>query len=163
MNASVDQLKACAQHHQLDVVGLHDEYNDWCDLLISHLIAPKLKFIDAVFIYDYPASQAALARIRRGEVNIAERFELYIKGVEIANGYQELTRAEEYRQRFIAENQRRYQLGLDEVTLDKNLLNALRNGFPACAGVAMGLDRLLMCRLCATHIEDVLSYGFENA
>lgn len=163
MTASVDQLKSCAEQQGLDVVGLGDEYNDWCNLLLSHLIEPKLKDMGAVFVYDYPESQAALANIRQDAYPVAERFELYIHGIEIANGYQELTDATEYRRRFDYENKQRKQSGLDEVVLDENLLASLNIGLPSSAGVAVGLDRLLMCYLNRTALRDVLSIDFPQA
>lgn len=163
MTASSERLKACAEQHHLDVVGLAGDYNDWCNLLLSHLIEPKLKDLGAVFVYDYPESQAALANIRLDTHPVAERFELYVNGIEIANGYQELTDTVEYRKRFQAENTLRVNRGYDEVVLDENLLLDLENGLPSCAGVAVGLDRLLMCFLGLRCLRDVLSFDIYNA
>ena len=163
MSASSTQLKACAEQHGLEVVGLGDDYNDWCNLLLSHLVEPKLKDLGVVFVYDYPESQAALANIRLDTYPVAERFELYINGIEIANGYQELTDAREYRRRFEAENKQRVESGFDEVVLDENLLMDLENSLPNCAGVAVGLDRLLMCFLRVECLKDVLSFDINNA
>ncbi len=163
MTASVEELASCAAHHQLDIVGSFDEHSAWCDLLITHLIEPELKKMGAVFIFDYPVSQAALARVRQDGLPVAERFELYIDGLEIANGYQELTDPEEYRRRFIDENKHRSKNDLDEIMIDENLLQAMSGSFPECSGVAVGLDRLLMASLKVTHIRDVLSFDFERA
>jgi len=163
MTASIDELASCAAHHQLDIVGKLEGHNAWCDLLITHLIEPELKKMGPVFIFDYPASQAALAQVRQDEQPMAERFELYIDGLEIASGYQELTDSIEYRRRFIAENKLRSHRGLDEIAIDENLLQAMSTNFPECSGVAMGLDRLLMISLKAASIQDVLSFDFDRA
>jgi len=163
MVASSEQLKLCAVQNGLEVVGLDDDYNDWCNLLLSHIIEPKLKDLGAVFVYDYPQSQAALANIRLEPYSVAERFELYIDGIEIANGYQELTDAAEYRRRFQAENNQREKMGFNEIALDENLLNALSDGLPNCAGVAFGLDRLLISFLGFKSLHDVLSFDFKQA
>ena len=163
MTATSEELQLYASKNGLDVVGVGDDYNDWCHLLLTHFIEPELKSLGAVFIYDYPVSQAALAQIRLGDEPVAERFELYIDGIEIANGYEELTDASEYRQRFLFENNQRKKLGIDEVVLDENLLNALENGLPKSSGVAVGLDRLLMCFMKLNQIKDVLSFDFYHA
>jgi len=163
MTASVAELESCANQHGLEIVGMIDEYNDWCNLLLSHLIEPKLKDLGVVFVYDYPESQAALANIRTGNYPVAERFELYINGIEIANGYQELTSESEYRQRFLSENEFRLKCGFDEVAIDEKLLDALKGGLPKSAGVAVGLDRLLMCILGYVNLNEVLSFDFSQA
>jgi len=163
LNASMDELKQLAKQKKLDVVGLADDYNTWCNLLLSHLIEPELKQYKALFVYDYPVSQAALATIRPGKPGVAERFELYLNGIEIANGYQELTDSNEYLDRFNRENHQRLKQGLEEIPVDKKMLSAMQAGLGKCAGVAIGLDRLLMCRLKATSIGDVLIFPFNDA
>jgi len=162
-NVNVADLKNCAGKNGLDVVGLGDTMDVWLDLLLSHLIEPKLGHNKPVFVYDYPSSQAALAVVREEKYPVAERFELYINGVEIGNGYQELTCANEYVERFNVDNQRRLQQGLAEVKLDENFLSAMQKGLPKCAGVAIGLDRLLMAKLNISNITDVLSFDFSLA
>jgi len=159
-NADLDALQDCARQHNVDVPALGDDRDAWLDLLMSHVVEPALPRDCPVFIYDYPASQAALARIR-GE--LAERFELYINGMELANGFHELTDGDEQRQRFEAENQRRIQVGLPAMPLDAHLLAALEQGLPDCAGVALGLDRLLMLIAGQTEIAAVLSFDSERA
>ncbi|NOZ37723.1 MAG: EF-P lysine aminoacylase GenX, partial [Gammaproteobacteria bacterium] len=138
LNADITVLQNCAQHHGLDVPALGDERDAWLDLLMSHVVEPALPRDCPVFIYDYPASQAALAQIR-GQV--AERFELYLNGMELANGFHELANATEQRQRFEAENQRRLQMGQPVMPLDTHFLTALEQGLPDCSGVALGFDR----------------------
>ncbi|WP_225756055.1 EF-P lysine aminoacylase EpmA [Cardiobacterium sp. Marseille-Q4385] len=128
------------------------------DLLYSHYIEPQLGRGALEYICDYPPSQAALARISEnadGEA-VAARFELYIDGMELCNGFWELTDAAEQRARFLADNHTRVQAGLPPIPLDEDFLTALAHGLPDCAGVALGVDRLLMLASDATHIEDVV-------
>ncbi len=158
--ADVEALQACARRHRLDAPALGDDRDAWLDLLMSHVVEPALPRDCPVFIYDYPASQAALAQIRNG---VAERFELYINGMELANGFHELADAEEQRQRFEAENRQRQQQGLPVAPIDAHLLAALAQGLPDCAGVALGFDRLLMLITGETEIAAVLSFDSERA
>jgi len=149
-------LKKCAQLHGLEhVVGMDAaSIDDWCDLIMDQVIVPALGK-QPVFIYDYPASQAALARINDNDPRVAERFELFIDGVEIANGFHELTDAKEQRQRFESENIKRQQAGLAQLPIDNNLIAALESGLPDCAGVAVGIDRLLMLMMGVDSISAV--------
>ena len=122
------------------------------DILLTRLIEPAIAPLGVVFVYDYPASQAALARLRSDQPALAERFELYVDGIELANGWSELTDAAEQRRRFEADNRKRQALGLPTVPLDEGLLAALAHGLPDCAGVALGFDRLLML---ACGVDDI--------
>lgn len=138
---------------------------DGClDFILTHTIEPALEKRPAVFIHDYPASQAALARTREvAGHSVAHRFELYLYGIELCNGYWELTDGDEQRCRFEHDNALRRQHGKSEMPIDEQLLNALTSGLPSCAGVALGLDRLLMCRLGTRNIEDVIAFPIERA
>ncbi len=132
---------------------------------MSHLIEPNLGQTSPTFVYDYPASQAALARLApdgQGVV-VAQRFELYINGLEIANGYHELCDAEQQRQRFAIDSEKRKQRGLPAYCTDERLLAALDYGLPNCAGVALGIERLLMVLLKATQIDEVICFSASNA
>ena len=122
------------------------------DILLTRLVEPAMAPLGAVFVYDYPAGQAALARLRPDQPALAERFELYVDGIELANGFTELADAAEQRRRFEADNQTRRARGLPTVPLDEELLAALRHGLPDCAGVALGFDRLLML---ACGLDDI--------
>jgi len=133
------------------------------DFLFSELVAPRLGRGTGVFVYDFPPDQAALARIRPGNPAVAERFELFLNGVEIANGFHELADAREQRMRFEADNRRRTGAGSGVVRVDENLLRALEHGLPDCAGVALGIDRLLMVLARCERIEDVLAFPFARA
>lgn len=133
------------------------------DLLYGHVLEPMLQ--EPVFLYDYPAEQAALARVALDDKGqrVALRFELVIGGMEIANGYDELLDAEEQRQRFAADCATRRALGLEDIAPDGRLLAALEQGLPACSGVALGVDRLLMLKLGASTIDEVLAFPIEQA
>ena len=132
------------------------------DLLLTHCVQPGLSELAgsrAVFVHDYPASQAALARVGVvGKGERAERFELFVDGIELANGYHELTDASEQRRRFETEAARRRDTGLPAMEIDERLISALAHGLPACAGVALGLDRLVMLALDLERIEDAIAF-----
>ncbi len=131
---------------------LNMDKNDWLDLLMPELIEPHLKGV--VFIHSYPASLASLAKIKNG---LAQRFELYIDGMELANGFDELTSGIEQRNRFKLENHKRKACGHELIPLDEDFLEAL-GGLPQCSGVALGIDRLLMLSLGKKNILDVRSF-----
>lgn len=162
--ATVAQLKTCAAAQDLPCPpGMpEDDIDPWLHWLLSHCIEPHLGRDRLTFIYDYPASQAALARIRPGDPPLADRFELYYRGIELANGFHELSDADEQRRRFTADNQRRVARGLAPIPPDEYLLAALAAGLPDCAGVALGLDRLLMLATDNAALEDVLAFPLER-
>ena len=137
--------------------------DDWLDLLLTHRIQPGFPRDRITIVYDYPASQCALAKIRAEDPPVAERFELYLGSHELANGYHELTDAREQRLRFERDNARRRARGLREVPIDERLLAALEAGMPDCAGVALGVERLLMAMTGAGDIADVLAFAFADA
>ncbi len=163
--ATVAELAACATAQALRAPpGMPpDDPTPWLDLLLSHCIEPRLGQGRLSFIYDYPAAQAALARIRPDRPPVAERFELYLDGIELANGFHELTDAAEQRRRFERDNRRRAARQLPPLPVDERLLAALEFGLPDCAGVALGLDRLLMIAAGKTCLRDVLSFPLERA
>jgi elongation factor P--(R)-beta-lysine ligase len=132
------------------------------DFLFSHWVAPTLIGNRPIFIYDYPVCQAALAQIRRDSPPVAERFELFINGLEIANGFHELCDANEQLSRFQYENTMRKVQGLDEIPIDKKLIAALENGLPDCAGIAVGLDRLLIHLSGVDLISKVMTFSRDN-
>jgi lysyl-tRNA synthetase class 2 len=123
------------------------------DLALSAVIVPSWPPDTAVFLHDYPASQAALAAINPGKPATAARFEVFIHGVELGNGFRELTDVGEQRRRFEADLARREAIGLDQVPVDEALLRALARGLPECAGVAVGFDRLLALLRGANALE----------
>jgi len=137
--------------------------DDWLALLMSHFVEPSLGTRRPLLLYDYPASQAALSRVRPGSVPVAERFEVYYRGVELANGFYELADATEQRRRFETELEERSRAGLEQPPLDERLLAALEAGLPDCSGVALGVDRLLMLEIGAESIADVLTFPLSSA
>lgn len=136
-----------------------------CDLLMSACLEPLLGQNELSFVTNYPASQAALAKLKQDEAGdwVAARFECYYQGIELANGYHELTDAKEQAKRFAEDNQQRRSLGLPEVTADQHLVAALESGMPECAGVALGFDRLLMLKAEAKHLSEVISFAIDRA
>ena len=137
--------------------------DDWLDLLLTHRIEPQLRDDTLLLVHDYPASQAALARIRPGTPPVAERFEAMLGGIELANGYHELADPGEQDGRFGADLARRRSRGAVEPPPDARLIEALAHGLPDCAGVALGLDRLLMAMQGTRRIADVLAFDFGRA
>lgn len=161
--ASIIELSDCVSAQGIVTpFGMPEDNPDpWLDLLLSHCIEPKLGQSRLTFIYDYPTSQAALARIRPGDPPVAERFELYVRGIELANGFHELNDGVEQRRRFEADNGARAANGLPIMPLDEEFL-AIVDKLPPCAGVALGVDRLLMLAAGKSSIADVLSFEFTN-
>ena len=134
------------------------------DLLMSHCIEPGISDWGVVFVTDFPPSQAAMARhTSGGDVDVAARFECYMHGKELANGYWEQIDADALADQLHAENTRRQQRGLPERPIDERLLAAHRHGLPECAGVALGVDRLLALKLGADNLVDTISFGWDSA
>ncbi len=161
--ASVDELRAGLGDVVIDPDGLTRD--DWLDLLMTHRIQPTFAADTITVLHDYPASQAALARIREdadGSV-VAERFELYLGPLELANGYHELGDVVEQGARFERDATVRRERDGAAPPIDKRMLDALAHGFPSCAGVALGIDRLLMAMLGTSQIADVLAFDFARA
>ncbi len=155
------QLAAAAAPLGLAAEGL--DRDGYLELLMGALVGPRLGGGRLTFVHGYPASQAALARLDPADPRTAERFELYGRGLELANGFRELTDAGQQRARFAADNAARARAGLPVHAPDERLLAALESGLPECAGVALGLDRLLMLASGAEHIEEVLAFPTRRA
>jgi len=163
LTAGLGDLERVARQH-LDVGGLSGDRDLWLDLLMSHLIEPRLAGEGLCLVHDYPASQAALSRVVEIDgVEVAQRFELYVDGMELANGYCELTDAAQQRARFARDNARRREHGQPEHAADEALLAALEWGLPECSGVALGVDRLLMLVVGEPDIRKVLAFDWERA
>ena len=133
------------------------DFDQCLDLLIGMVVSPRLE--GYVFVYDYPVSQAALARLSSTKPMVAERFELFYNALELANGFSELIDAKQQRRRFERDSSRRRARGLPVYPLDEQLLAALESGMPECAGVALGLDRLLMVLQGLDSIDQTLSFS----
>jgi lysyl-tRNA synthetase class 2 len=139
------------------------DYDGWLDMVAGDLVYPAVGKGRPTFIYNYPASQAALARVWPGDPPVAERFEAFIDGVELVNGFHELADAREQRRRFQADLAYRKTAGLEQVPYDEHLLSALGQGLPDCAGVALGLDRLVMIATGARSLEEVMAFPADRA
>jgi lysyl-tRNA synthetase class 2 len=137
---------------------LGDEIDAWLDLLMSHAVTAQLATTELAVVSGYPASQAALARIDPADSRIAERFEIFCAGLEVANGYRELCDAGEQARRFSTDQATRARLGRPDIVHDSGLLAALEAGLPDCAGVALGFDRVLMFLLDLPDIQSGLSF-----
>jgi elongation factor P--(R)-beta-lysine ligase len=163
--AGLEQLReACSRHMQLDgALRAEVERDIYLDLLMSLLVGPRLGLEAPCFLYDFPASQAALARVRPDHPPVAERFELFWQGIELANGFHELTDAVEQRRRFEQDRARRAAQGREAPPYDAHLIAALEAGLPACAGVALGLDRVLMLQLGLPSLADTLAFDAGRA
>ncbi len=146
-------------------LGVADEVDAWLDWLLVQRVLPAFKKDEFTFLYDYPASQCALARVAKNEQStpVAKRFELFFGEIELANGFHELTNADEQLQRFKLENKARKQVSKKCGRIDENFIAALRSGLPECSGVAIGLDRLLMVLTRVEHIDQVMSFSWEKA
>jgi lysyl-tRNA synthetase class 2 len=159
--ADESALRAALDGVAIDPAGLRRD--DWLDLLLTHRIQSTFARDELLLVHDYPASQCALAKIRVDDPPVAERFELYLGSVELANGYHELTDATEQGARFGRDHALRKQRGDPLPPLDERLLAALAHGLPDCAGVAMGVDRLLGAMLGVDTIGASLAFPFDRA
>ncbi|MCC4590339.1 EF-P lysine aminoacylase GenX [Xanthomonas campestris pv. cannae] len=158
--APLEALQQPLREIRIDADGLGRD--DWLDLLMTHRLQPAFPADRLTVVHDWPASQCALARVRDGDPPVAERFELYLGGYELANGYHELNDAAEQRRRFLRDHALRQARGAVLPPLDERLLQALP-ALPDCAGVAVGVDRLLMAMRGTAQIGDVLAYDFAHA
>jgi len=155
--SSIEELEQYARTQNIEMAGQLEDKDAWLQLIMSYCVEPALPKATPVFIYDYPASQAALAKIRNDIIPVAERFELYLNGMELANGFHELTDAKEQRQRFEADNKKRIAAGKAVIPIDESLLAALPR-LPDCAGVALGFDRIMMLSIGAKDICEVIAF-----
>lgn len=164
LSANLAELQACCTNLGYGNIA-NNESNP--DTLLQLLFCEKIETTfdpdTPQIIYHFPASQAALAKLNKEDKRIAERFEVYFKGVELANGFHELSDPAEQQIRFEQDNALRSAMNLPSASTDKHLLQALEHGLPPCAGVALGVDRLLMIALGANHIEDVVSFTTPRA
>jgi elongation factor P--(R)-beta-lysine ligase len=163
--ADATAYAACAERHGI-VPSSEISYADldvWRDLLLTHIIEPHLGNGRLTLLYDYPATHAALARIRAGSPPVAERFELYFAGVELVNGFHELTDGSEQRRRFARDSAIRKRANLPDPPLDERFLTALSEGLPACAGAALGVDRLVMLAAGCRSLTEVIAFPIHVA
>ena len=157
------ELQTLAQRFSLKNASDYKDHDTLLQFLFAHTIEPQIGFDQPLFVYDFPSSQADLAKIYPQNSNVALRFEVYIEGVECANGFEELTDAQEQRYRFEQDILKRRERGLSKIEIDYRLLAALEAGIPPCAGVALGLDRLLMIKAKKRKIKDVIAFPADIA
>lgn len=161
LNTDAGALSAYADKAGLQIAPLGEDVDAWRDALLSHGIQPHLGRGCVSVLHDYPPSQAIMARTR-GEPPTAARFEVYVEGIELANGFHELSQAAVLRARFVQDQRERQDLGLPVPAFDEALLAALEAGFPDCAGVALGFDRVVALAARAEGISAVLAFDWER-
>jgi lysyl-tRNA synthetase class 2 len=162
LHATIEELQhVCSRYDLAYVLSKDEPYDQYLHLLMAMVVEPYLAkhFQEPVVIYDFPASQACLAQV---EGPVAHRFEVYWQGVELANGFHELTDPRLQAERFASDLAMRSQMGLEPMAMDTQFLQALEAGMPACSGVALGLDRLFALLLEKPSIADVMSFSFPN-
>jgi len=169
--AGVDPLIA-TREQLLTVIKEHDKISDWLtveqdtDILLqfifSEIIEPHIGNESPCFVYNFPSSQASLAKICSDDSRVSQRFECYFHGIELVNGFNELTDVDDQFERFQEDNKQRETLALEEKVIDNNFIEALSAGLPECSGVAVGIDRLIMLALKVDHIEQVISFPIER-
>ncbi len=164
LEGSMDELKVVAAHLGLsDIADTENDRDTLLQLLFSVGVEHKIGQDTPAFVYDFPASQAALAKINPEDHRVADRFEVYFKGIELANGFHELDNPKEQLARFEQDNAKRLEMGLKPQPIDHHLIAALESGLPECAGVALGVDRLIMLALGCDHIDQVTAFPFPIA
>lgn len=162
LTSTLTEIKTVASQHGYSELAENENNKDTLlMLLFSQHVEPNIGQDRPCFVLDFPASQAALAKISATNPLVAERFELYFQGIELANGFHELTDESEQLERFKLDNTKRQNIGLGIMPIDQNFIAALNSGLPDCAGVALGIDRLLMLALSCSKIDQVIA--FENA
>lgn len=162
LSATRQQLAVKARENGLQCDDEEDR-DTLLQFLFSEVVEPQIGKERPTAVYHFPATQAALAQFSPEDHRVAERFEFYYKGLELANGFHELTDAREQFRRFEADNLNRAKMGLPPQQLDSRFLAALKAGIPNCSGVALGVDRLIMLALGASKIDEVMAFGVERA
>ncbi|MCS0444588.1 elongation factor P--(R)-beta-lysine ligase [Vibrio diabolicus] len=164
LEGSMTELKTAASKLGLsDIAEPEEDRDTLLQLLFSVGVEHKIGQDVPAFVYDFPASQAALAKINPQDHRVADRFEVYFKGIELANGFHELDNPKEQLARFEQDNAKRLDMGLKPQPIDYHLIFALEAGLPDCAGVALGIDRLIMLALGCDHIDQVTAFPFPIA
>lgn len=164
LSADKAQLREVAETLGVgDVAHQEDDRDTLLQLLFAVGVEVNIGRDKPAFVYHFPATQASLAEISTEDHRVAERFEVYFKGIELANGFRELTDSAEQRLRFEQDNRKRAARGLPVQPIDENLLDALSAGIPDCAGVALGVDRLIMLALKAESISEVIAFPVDRS
>jgi len=171
-HVAIDPLLA-SKNDLIATLNTHNKLSDWLlketgkdillQVILAEIIEPKIGKTRPCFIYEFPSSQASLAKISQTNPMVAERFECYYQGIELVNGFHELTDAKEQLTRFNRDNELRRDKGLVERPIDNNFIAALEAGLPDCSGVALGIDRLVMLACNASHIDEVITFNINKA
>jgi len=163
LTIDLQALKELSEMHDLGAWLQKEDKDTLLQVLFSEIIEPQIGLQRPCFIYHFPASQASLAQLHSQDRRVAERFELYYQGIELVNGFHELSDPIEQQRRFEQDNLKRSQLGYQQNKIDPHLLQALSAGLPDCSGVALGIDRLLMLALNCKHIDEVIAFPVDRA
>lgn len=165
LNADLVTLKHILLRHGIegDWINKESDKDILLQVILSEIIEPKIGKEKPIFIYHYPASQSSLAQLNKQKAEVADRFECYFKGIELANGFKELQDAKQQKARFDKDNEKRTSNGIETVAIDNRFISALESGLPDCSGVALGVDRLVMLALGKSTIKDVISFNSINA
>lgn len=163
LSADKTQMREVAQKLGVgDLANREEDRDTLLQLLFMMGVEPQIGKDKPAFVYHFPASQASLAEISTEDHRVAERFEVYFKGIELANGFRELTDSREQKQRFDQDNRKRAARGLPQQPIDTNLLDALAHGMPDCSGVALGVDRIVMLALKADSLSEVIAFPVDR-
>ncbi len=162
LDKSAFEAQLVALGHE-DIVAQSFPFDTLLQWAFCEIIEPQIGLERPIAVTEFPASQAALARLDSGKPGVARRFEIYFRGLELANGYHELQSADEHLARFHHDNEIRRQNGLPEIPIDHHFIAALKAGLPNCAGVALGFDRLLMIATDKSHIRHVIPFEIDRA
>lgn len=162
LSATRQELVEMARKHHF-MADENEDRDTLLQFLFSEVVEPQIGQERPVAIYHFPSTQAALAQVSSEDQRVSERFEFYYKGLELANGFHELTDAREQRRRFEQDNRQREKHGLPIRAIDERFLAALEAGMPNSSGVALGIDRLVMVALGCSHINEVISFAVDNA
>lgn len=165
LDTNVEELVAVILHEgkMSDWLSKETDIDILLQFIMSELIEPIIGNSEPIFIYNFPISQASLAKKNKSDGRVAERFECYFKGIELVNGFCELTDPIEQLDRFNNDNNKRKALGLERKAIDHRFINALKSGLPNCSGVALGVDRLLMLALNKSSIDEVITFAVDRA
>jgi len=163
LSADKTQMREVAEKLGVgDLANREEDRDTLLQLLFMMGVEPQIGKDKPAFVYHFPASQASLAEISTEDHRVAERFEVYFKGIELANGFRELTDSREQKQRFDQDNRKRAARGLPQQPIDTNLLDALAHGMPDCSGVALGVDRIVMLALKADSLSEVIAFPVDR-
>ena len=164
LDADIETLRKIAHRYDLgDIAASEDNKDTLLQLLFNLGVESQIGKEKPCFVYDFPASQAALAKVSTKDPRVASRFEVYFRGIELANGFHELDDPSEQQCRFEADNAQRLSLELPSRPIDHHLIDAISFGLPNCAGVAIGIDRLLMLALNKDYLHQVQAFSIERA